>query len=139
MQGKAMCRSGDEISKGGQMSHDLTKTQAETAHAKRRAAERLGINLNKKARRTLIHAIQHGELHFVRRQSLRKSIFRCIINEQPVDLVYDRQRKRIITFLYPEEEITNENKTNDTTQGGANDSIISAPTETQPTLDNPSA
>ena len=116
---------------------NMSKTQAETAHAKQRAAERLGVNLNKEARRTLIHAIQHGELHFVRRQSLRVSLFRCIINEQPIDLVYDRQRKRIITFLYPEEVDDNEDQTNDTTQGGTDDSNISAPTEESPSIDNP--
>ena len=116
---------------------NMTKAQAETVHAKRRAAERLGVNLNKENRRTLIHAIQHGELHFVRRQSLRVSVFRAIINDQEVDIVYDRSRKRIITFLYPEEDYNNENQTNDTTQGGTDDSNLSTPPEESPSLDNP--
>lgn len=77
---------------------NLNKAQAENAHAKRRAAERLGVELTKDNRREIINSIQKGELLFVRKQSCRVSIFRCIINDQEIDVVYDKQRHRIITF-----------------------------------------
>ena len=83
---------------------ELSKLQAERLHAKRRAMERLGFNLNKAARKELINRIQLGKLKFLYRQSVRVTVWRDNINGEDIDVVYDKARHCIITFLFPEEE-----------------------------------
>ena len=81
----------------------MNKFQCEKLHAKRRAMERLGFNLNKYARRDLVKLIQERKLEFLYKQSHRVTVYRANINGQDVDVVYDKKRHTIITFLFPEE------------------------------------
>jgi hypothetical protein len=77
----------------------LTKSQAERQHAKRRARERYGIAFNSQMNKNLIAQIQRGEARLVRRQSQRVSVWDVEIAGGPARVVYDRDRKQIVTFL----------------------------------------
>lgn len=80
---------------------EMSKLTAERIHAKRRARERLGINLNRFARRELVKRIMTGKCRCLYRQSHRVSVFRDTINNREIDIVYDKTRHTIITFLSP--------------------------------------
>jgi hypothetical protein len=80
-----------------------TKREAQRRHAKRRAAERFGVNLNHALHTELVQAIQAGQATFVRRQSHRVSHFDVTLpTGQTARVVYDRHRKVLITVLPPE-------------------------------------
>ncbi len=87
-----------------------SKTSSERKHAKLRAWQRLHLDLNKYLRRELIARIQAGRCRLVRRQSLRISVFRDVINGVATDIVYDRRRKAIVTFLFAEVGGENDHK-----------------------------
>jgi hypothetical protein len=79
------------------------KRQAQRLHAKRRAAERVGVNLNHALHTELVQAIQGGQATFIRRQSHRVSHFDVVLpTGQTARVVYDRHRKALITVLPPE-------------------------------------
>jgi hypothetical protein len=78
------------------------KKVAQRRHAKRRAAERYGLELNRHDMRTLVEQIQHGDAEFIERQSLRVSVWWVTVGGKRCRVVYDRLRKTIVTFL-PEE------------------------------------
>lgn len=84
-----------------------SKASAQYLHAKKRAAERYGLELTKEHYQTLCLAIQRGEGTFLGRQSNRVSVwqitvYRASTNDFPkVNVVYDRQRHTIVTFLPP--------------------------------------
>lgn len=75
-----------------------TKARAQRQHAKRRAAERYGIELTARRRREIIAGIHSHKYQFVERQSHRISVFLV----DGVRVVYDRQRKELVTFLPPD-------------------------------------
>jgi hypothetical protein len=78
------------------------KARAQTKHAKRRAFERYGVELNRHQLRELADLIRTGKAEFVEKQSHRVSVFRVPIGDTTARVVYDRQRKTIVTFLPPE-------------------------------------
>ena len=69
-----------------------------------RTLQRVGQVLNQKE---LIWKIQNGELEFIERQSNRVSLFRYVINGTAYKIVYDRQRKQVVTILYEVEQCKN--------------------------------
>jgi hypothetical protein len=75
------------------------KQRAQRAHAKRRAAERFDLNLNRHDLAKLVQDIQLGRGVFVERQSHRVSVWNVAIGERRVNVVYDKLRKTIVTFL----------------------------------------
>ncbi len=66
-------------------------------HFQKRSLERVGVLLNEKE---LVRKIQNHELEFVERQSNRKTVFRLKYLDKTYRIVYDKQRKQIITILY---------------------------------------
>lgn len=80
----------------------LTKLQAQRKHAKNRAKERFGINLNAKARQQVVRDIQNNRATFLFRQSNRLSCFLVSIDGVEAAAIYDRQRANIVTLLKPE-------------------------------------
>ena len=66
-------------------------------HFQKRSLERVGVLLNKKE---LVRKIQNHELEFVERQSNRKTVFRPKYLDKTYRIVYDKQRKQIITILF---------------------------------------
>lgn len=77
----------------------LTKTRAQRIHARRRALERYELDLNRHDLREVVESIQAGKATFVRRQSLRVSIWEVTVKGQACRVVYDKLRKTIVTFL----------------------------------------
>lgn len=78
-----------------------TKAGAQTAHARTRAYERYGLRLDDADLKAIIADIQQGRAHFVCAQSLRVSVFdvKAGLEQVTTRVVYDRQRKTIVTFL----------------------------------------
>lgn len=75
------------------------KKNAQIAHAQRRFKERLGVEVDIKA---LAKQIQRGESRFLSRESRRISHHLMTVEDRPVEIVYDNNRKVIITVLFPE-------------------------------------
>jgi hypothetical protein len=73
-------------------------------HARERFLERYGVVLSRVLRNNIIRDIQGGKYPLVERQSLRVSIFAVTINDKLMHVVYDRQRKELVTVLYPNSE-----------------------------------
>lgn len=76
-----------------------SKAKAQRHHAKRRAFERYGLQLNRAAYQALVAQIHSGQSVCVERQSLRIAVHRVVYEQQVYHVVYDRVRKTIVTFL----------------------------------------
>ena len=80
----------------------FTKKQNQVFHAKRRAAERFGIELNKDLRKRIIRMIQTGRAQFVERYSHRRSRFIFKVDGVKMPVIYDKVRHTLATVLPPE-------------------------------------
>lgn len=76
-----------------------SKAQTQRRHAIRRAHERHGLQLTRQDLNDIVRQIQSDKATFVERQSLRVSLFDVVVHERSVRVVYDRQRKTIVSFL----------------------------------------
>jgi hypothetical protein len=77
----------------------MSKAKAQRKHARVRAMERYGMEVGPATRRRIIAAIQGGSSFVVRKQSLRVTVHDVDLDETRVRVVYDRQRKELVTFL----------------------------------------
>lgn len=77
----------------------ITKAEAQVIHAKRRAFERYGVQLNRKTYHAMVRMIQSGKALFIRRRSNRVSLFYLVYQERAFKVVHDSKRHRIVTFL----------------------------------------
>jgi len=75
------------------------KQLSQRRHARHRAHERYGIDVVPGVRKEIIAKIRSGRSQPVETQSLRISVHDVEINGQIVRVVYDRQRKELVTFL----------------------------------------
>jgi hypothetical protein len=78
-----------------------SKKKAQRSHFRRRCAERIGVYASKRLNDKIVKDIQSGRARFVKRSSLRVTIWHVDIGGQPVEVVYDKQRKVIVTVLTP--------------------------------------
>ena len=83
------------------------KTAALRVHAKVRADERFAIEFTKEKRRELISLIQQSgkspdKCCFIAKQSNSRSVYVCEFDGMLCKLIYDKKRKEIVTFLYPD-------------------------------------
>jgi hypothetical protein len=85
----------------------MDKKESQRIHATLRAMERHGIALNKQARRQAIKDIQTGRAKFLWRTSLRVTAWEVSLDGKNVRVVYDRQRKSLVTVL-PDAEVVAE-------------------------------
>lgn len=84
----------------------LSKAASQFRHAARRAQERYGLDLNKDRYRQLCQFVQDGHGECLGKQSNRLTVWRIVV---PLDggihltcnVVYDKQRHTIVTFLPP--------------------------------------
>ena len=79
-----------------------SKKLSERVHARRRAMQRYGITFGRERRSALVRAIQTDKAVFLRAFSNRSKAFAVFYEENWYAVVYDNQRKEIITFLPPE-------------------------------------
>lgn len=76
----------------------MNKRQAQKIHAKMRCWERLGAYISNDVLEDLIKKIQSGTLLFLERCSNRVSKWKADINGVPCVIVYDKNRKNIVTI-----------------------------------------
>lgn len=86
------------VGNGGRMS----KAKSQRRHARVRARQRFGIDLNEHKSREVVKTIQGGGAKFLHKESHRVSHFLTDIDGQSVEVVYDRVRKVIVTCLFPD-------------------------------------
>ena len=73
-------------------------------HAIKRAHERYGLNLEPKDLAELVRRIRQNEAVLVRRTSVRAAVYDAEISCHTVRVVYDRNRRSIVTFLERDDE-----------------------------------
>lgn len=76
-----------------------SKLKSERIHAKRRALERFGLELNRQDLRSIVDIIQKQQARFIERQSLRVTIWEVMYSGQLMRAVYDSKRKAVVSFL----------------------------------------
>lgn len=76
------------------------KARAQRKHAKARALERFDLEVTDRDLGEMVRQIQSGEAQFVRKQSLRVSVFKVVVQDKPLIAVYDKKRNTIAT-VYP--------------------------------------
>lgn len=80
----------------------INKAHAQRRHAAKRAEERYGCSLNRKIQDILVAAIQSGDssrAKHLEKQSNRISIWVVRYNDNYLPLVYDRNRKVVVSVL----------------------------------------
>lgn len=77
-----------------------SKLRNQIYHARKRAMERIGIDLTPQLRDQLIRDIQEGRCKFLWRQSNRLTVWRVFFNGKKYLAIYDSHRHTIVTFLY---------------------------------------
>jgi len=75
------------------------KTQALRIHAKRQAQLRYNVALSSEDLSRMVNMIRDGRALFVVRKSLRVSCWKVFLEGREMVVLYDRQRKAIVTFL----------------------------------------
>jgi len=83
----------------------MTKLQAERAHCKQRFLERYGIEFNRHMRSEFEKLIQTNQTHLIKKQSNRVSIHDVIYEGEVYRVVYDKNRKTIVTVLPSDKDI----------------------------------
>lgn len=79
-----------------------SKYACQIKHAQRRALERYGIHCSYADLISIRDQIQSQRAAFVERQSHRVTVWDLTHQQKEVRVVYDNQRKMIVTFLPPE-------------------------------------
>ena len=80
------------------------KKDAQMRHALVRAAERFGLALRREDLAEIVGKIRKNDAMFVRRTSLRCTVWDIDFREVPCRVVYDRLRGSIVTFLFRDGE-----------------------------------
>lgn len=78
---------------------EWNKAQAQRAHAKNRAKERYGIDINRHDQRTLVDMIKTRQTVCLEIQSNRISIHKLKFKDTVIKIVYDKTRSTIVSFL----------------------------------------
>ena len=78
---------------------DKKTPQILNAHAKQRAEERYGLNLNKQARHEIVQMIQTNQAEFIGKQSNSRTLWRVNYQNQDLNVVYDKARNTMCTVL----------------------------------------
>ena len=80
----------------------MRKRKSQIAHARRRFGQRKGINFGKRTQEAFVKKIQDGQAVFVKAKSNRVSLFDVEDRGETHRVVYDKQRKVIVTVLFKE-------------------------------------
>ena len=81
------------------------KLEAERIHCKMRFMERYGIEFSRNMRREFERLIQSFQTNLIRKQSNRVSIHDILYEGRVFRVVYDRNRKTVVTVLPEEQDI----------------------------------
>jgi hypothetical protein len=74
-----------------------SKKKAQQIHFSRRAIQRHGITAGENTQSEIIKQIQSGKATFIKRQSLRVTIWEVEVRGQKIKAVYDKDRKQVVT------------------------------------------
>lgn len=77
----------------------MARRESARQHARKRAAERYGIDLTQKRERQIVGMLKSGDWLCCHRQSRYRSLYRILLGDEPVDVVYDSRLNRIVTLL----------------------------------------
>lgn len=77
----------------------MRKAKAQVKHARRRFLERFGLRISDNGLREMVLQIQSARAEFVRKESNRVSLWKVRYCGELFDVVYDKQRKNIVTVL----------------------------------------
>lgn len=88
-----------------QQSRTMNKYDQIKAHAKRRARQRYGIDLNDQVHQELVNMIQKQEAQLVDKQSNRVTVWDMTYKGDEMRVVYDTLRHLIVTFLYKDHDV----------------------------------
>ena len=77
----------------------MNKRKCELRHVSQRYTERVGVAPSRALITDLINQIQTGEAEFIRKQSNRVTIWRVPHDGSDLKVVYDKQRKMVVTVM----------------------------------------
>ena len=80
------------------------KRSAQFEHARRRALIRYGLRLTRRLHDTIVGKIHISGSTLIERQSNRISVHDVKLNGKMYRVVYDSNRKVLVTFLYQDED-----------------------------------
>lgn len=75
------------------------KTYAQREHFKKRLFERFGLTINRYKYKEIVDKIQNNQAKRIETQSRRLTLYLVEIQGIPVKVVYDHQRKTVVTAL----------------------------------------
>ena len=81
------------------MRNKRSKRRDQQRHARKRAQERLGLNLSVNRQNEIVGMIQRSECVFVRKDSNRVSVFDVEFEQETFRVAYDRHRKSLATIM----------------------------------------
>ena len=81
------------------MRNKRSKRRDQQLHARKRAQERLGLNLSVNRQNEIVGMIQRSECVFVRKDSNRVSVFDVEFEQETFRVAYDRHRKSLATIM----------------------------------------
>ena len=76
-----------------------SKSKRQKKHFKFRCLQRHGLVITNQQYTKLIENIQIGNAEFIEKQSNRVSVFRVKIDEKNFRVIYDKQRKTLVSAL----------------------------------------
>lgn len=97
----------------------MKKSKSQLQHFKKRCVTRLGFELSNNTIQIIIKGIQSKatpeelisnkvtDLAFVENQTNRITKWQMKYNDKLYYVIYDKQRKMVVTILYPQEEYVN--------------------------------
>ena len=77
----------------------MRKKKAQRVHCRRRFFERYGMNMTNALHDQFVKTIQSGEARFIRKSSLRVSIFGIDHDGREIIVAYDKHRKQLASTL----------------------------------------
>lgn len=94
----------------------MSKSKSQISHFKKRCASRIGFELSDNTIQIIVRGIQGtiskeelfnnriSDIVFLEAQSNRITKWQMKYNEKIYHVIYDKQRKTMVTILFPEEE-----------------------------------
>ena len=77
----------------------MRKAESQRIHAKKRAAERFGVELDDASINRIIQDIQSGKTECLYRRTNRISVHLIELAGRLAQCAYDKDRKQIVTFI----------------------------------------
>jgi len=77
----------------------VSKKKQQKNHARARAAQRFGMIVTNAQMDDIVGQIQSGSATFVDKESNRVSLWRVKLEGDSFDVVYDKLRKTVVSFL----------------------------------------